>query len=103
MTKTFNLSFEIPWDGLEIYYDEFLATRFEELIIIENSLTTLDFKTIDEFAHKWKGFADPYGFGVLGQLAILIEAACESKDVESCRSLFTEVKDYLNSKIKSKA
>ncbi|MDO9181131.1 MAG: Hpt domain-containing protein [Bacteriovorax sp.] len=95
MRKIFNLTTEKPILGLENFFEEFLATRIEELSEIENALKVNDYKIIAEFAHKWKGFSAPYGFGILGQLGEEIERCLEEKDFENCRVLLKEAEVYL--------
>lgn len=100
LRKTYNLDFETPWPTLEIYYDEFLATRMDELLVLKNAFNSSNYKVADEFAHKWKGFANPYGFGVLGQQACLLEDFLEVHDYDSCKIIIDEMDTYLRSKTK---
>jgi hypothetical protein len=95
LSKTYNLDFELPWPSLACYYEEFLATRIEELVLIKAALEARDYKEILEFTHKWRGFANPYGFGILGQQAIELEEYLELSNIEQCKTLLDEMEIYL--------
>lgn len=93
--KRFDLTSEVPIPGLEIYYEEFLATRIDELETVKSALNVGNYQVITDLAHKWKGFSAPYGFGILGQLAMKIEKCLEGAEIEYCRVLIDEVEFYL--------
>jgi HPt (histidine-containing phosphotransfer) domain-containing protein len=95
LRKQFDLTSEIPLPGLESYYDEFLASRIEELEETRRALIGKNYQIVAEYAHKWKGFSAPYGFGVLGQLAQEIEKCLELDEIEHCGTLLAEAKVYL--------
>ena len=89
---------EFPLDGLESYYQEFRQTRIDELIIMNQALLNKDYKALKDLAHKWKGFAAPYGFGILGQIALDLELKAETREYESCADLLLEAENYLKTK-----
>ena len=95
MPKPYDFSSETPKLGLEIYYDEFLSSRLVELETVRIAFTAKNYKVIAEFVHKWKGFSAPYGFGILGELAMNIETCLEQSDFEHCGLLLEEVEFYL--------
>jgi HPt (histidine-containing phosphotransfer) domain-containing protein len=93
-----NLAFETPLPGLEVYYDEFLVSRKEEFIALMSAFDGNDFVTIGKLAHKWRGFAAPYGFGELAVIATELELCAEKAMLAECGSLIEEARDYLGSK-----
>ena len=98
MKTEYDLSSEIPWPSLVSYYEEFLDTRIVELDLIKTALKTKNYKVLVDFAHKWRGFSAPYGFGVLGQIALLLEECLEASNYDGCQSLIDEVEVYLSTK-----
>lgn len=92
---------EIPLDGLEGFKEGFLLSRKEELISLQSALVEMDYLTMIKMAHKWKGFATPYGFGELSYLSVELEKAAEEKDLEACRSIIQHIEEYLDYKSKS--
>ncbi|MBC7538515.1 MAG: Hpt domain-containing protein [Bacteriovorax sp.] len=95
MKKQFDLTSEIPLPGLESFYDEFLATRIDELGETKRALIAKNYQIVAEYAHKWKGFSAPYGFGVLGQIALEIEKCLEVDEIKRCEILLNEAETYL--------
>lgn len=100
LSKPYDLNSEIPLPGLESYYNEFLANRINELGEIRQALKVKNFRIASDYAHKWKGFAAPYGFGVLGQLAQDIEKCLERAEIDHCEILIDEAEVYLTNKKK---
>lgn len=88
-------SSETPLAGLEGYYQEFLHARLDDLKAMNESLISGNYPVIMKLAHKWKGFSVPYGFGVLGEIAMELEVCAEAGDGNGCQQLLTETKDYL--------
>lgn len=86
---------EFPLDGLESYYQEFRQTRIDELAVMNKALQSNNYQILTEMAHKWKGYAAPYGFGLLGQIAVDLELKAETKEYESCFDLLLEADSYL--------
>lgn len=86
---------EIPLDGFEAFYDEFLATRKEELIILKAAMVAGDFKTLVNYGHKWKGFCSPYGFQELSELSIQMEQAALNGDTQECQAILVRIDEYL--------
>lgn len=86
---------EFPINGLESYYQDFRETRIQELLLMEKALIGGDFQLIKELAHKWRGFAAPYGFGLLGQIAIDLEMQADALEFDFCQGLLLEADEYL--------
>lgn len=95
MRKISDPSTEIPLEGLESFYDEFIATRKEELKLLQEALGEQNYKLLSEQAHKWKGFSAPYGFQELEVLAAKLEEEALKADFERCLVLLNNVKEYL--------
>ena len=89
---------EKPLEGLESYYDEFLANREKEHQELLSALTQKNFTVIAEMAHKWKGFSEPYGFGQLGKIAKELEEMAKSGQDQKCQELLASVGAYLTHK-----
>ena len=89
---------EIPLEGLEEFFDGFLLSRQEELGLMRDALVLLDFNTLSQIAHQWKGFSAPYGFGKLERLAIELEVCAHNAQAEHCESILLEADQYLNLK-----
>jgi HPt (histidine-containing phosphotransfer) domain-containing protein len=98
MRKIQNLKAEIPLDGLEVYYLEFLGSREAELTDLKQALVETDFTSILGLGHKWKGYSAPYGFGQLAILAAELEEAALSHSIEQCKALTQEIAEYLSFK-----
>ena len=98
MRKSRNPASEIPLPGLQPFIAEFSASRKEELVQLKGYLDASDFEAMRKLAHTWKGFAVPYGYGILEYLAIELELAAEDRNREVCQSLVKEVEIYLSSK-----
>ena len=98
MRKIQNLKSEIPLEGLEGFYPEFLSSREAELGDLKQALSGSDFTSIMALAHKWKGFSAPYGFGQLGLLAAELEEAARNNSLDQCKALTQEIAEYLTSK-----
>lgn len=86
---------EKPLEGLESFYDEFILNREAETIELEQHLTQNNFIALAKMAHKWKGFAAPYGFGHLATIAEELETAATHHDPLKSRELLISVKKYL--------
>lgn len=93
-----NSSAEIPAPGLESFYGEFLSNRIAEMKTIHEALVAGNFETIRGFAHQWKGFSAPYGFGKLADLAIALQEQAIQQDKESCAKTLIEIDLYLKLK-----
>lgn len=89
---------ESPLDGLEGYYQEFLATREAEFNELQMALSRSDFAAVMALGHKWKGFSAPYGFGHLGRLAAELEDSARSSSMDTCQTLTQEIREYLSFK-----
>lgn len=98
MRKIQNPQSEIPLDGLEDYYEEFLTSRETEFKELQNALSQSDFATVMALGHKWKGFCAPYGFGHLGHLAAELEEAARHSSMDTCQALTQEIREYLSFK-----
>ncbi len=95
MRKIRNPDTEIPLPGFEVFHDEFLTTRREELVSIKAALALGEFKTLKDFGHKWKGFCNPYGFQELGEMAIEMEEAAENRLTDVCQAILIRIDEYL--------
>lgn len=89
---------EIPMEGLEDFFDGFILSRQNELNLMKSSLVLLDFNTLLDIAHKWKGYSAPYGFGKLEHLAIELELSAHNAQSEHCEKVLSEIDFYLNLK-----
>ncbi len=98
MRKIQNPQSEIPLEGLEGFYQDFLTSRETELSELQSALSRADFAEVMSLAHKWKGFSAPYGFGHLGFLAAELEEAARDASLDLCQALAQEISDYLRSK-----
>ena len=98
MRKIQNQKTEIPLDGLEGHYQEFLGTREAELSDLKKALAENDFTSIMGLGHKWKGFSAPYGFGQLALLAAELEEAARSSSLDQCHDLTQDIAEYLSFK-----
>jgi HPt (histidine-containing phosphotransfer) domain-containing protein len=90
-----NPASEVCLAGLESYYQEFLNDRLLELNRIKVALKEDDYIAVAELAHKWKGIAAPYGFGILGEIANELEVAALDKSHAASFLLVTEAENYL--------
>ncbi len=95
MRKIRNPENEIPLAGFEVFHDEFLKSRREELIGLKAALAAGDFKALEDCGHKWKGFCNPYGFQELGEMAIEMEGAAKDRSNDSCFLIIKRIEDYL--------
>lgn len=95
MRKIRNPDTEIPLPGFEVFHDEFLKSRREELIGIKSALASEDFKALEDCGHKWKGFCNPYGFQELGEMAVEMEVAAENRSKDQCFLIIKRVEEYL--------
>ncbi len=95
MRKILKPEAEIPLDGFEAFYDEFLTNRKEELIILKEALAAGNFKILVEYGHKWKGFCSPYGFQELSELSILMEQSALKADAQGCQAILVRIDEYL--------
>ena len=93
-----NQKTEIPLDGLEGLYHEFLESREAELSDLKKAIAENDFTSIIGLGHKWKGFSAPYGFGQLALLATELEEAARGQSIEQCNLLTQEIAEYLSFK-----
>lgn len=89
---------EIPLDGLEVFYQDFLTTRLVELDAMRVALLANDFSVLKRFAHNWQGFSVIYGFGLLEVLSLELEVCAADGSVQACDHLLVEVADYLATK-----
>jgi HPt (histidine-containing phosphotransfer) domain-containing protein len=98
LRKPANPESEICLEGLEGFIDGFLEDRIVELEQLKEALTSgnTNYKIIAELAHKWKGIAAPYGFGILGEIAAELEAAALEKKQGETLQLITEATEYLH-------
>lgn len=95
MRKIRNPENEIALPGFEVFHEEFLQSRKEELVVIKASFAAGDFKALEDCGHKWKGFCNPYGFQELGEMAIEMEEAAEKRDFDVCNGLLKRIEEYL--------
>lgn len=100
MRKPKDPTSEICLSGLEGYFEEFLADRLLELNQIRSSLSVKDYFTVKEIAHKWKGIAAPYGFGILGEIANELEVSAQEGRYDESDILIAETEEYLSDKKK---
>lgn len=98
MKKVRDFAYETPLPGLEAFHDEFLASRGQEMLELSDALKASDFAFIGKMAHKWKGFANPYGFGILGYIALELEESALEAKLDDCQLLINEARVYLASK-----
>ena len=98
MRKIQNQKSEIPLDGLEGHYHEFLESREAELSDLKKALAENDFTSMMTLGHKWKGFSAPYGFGQLALLAAELEEAARMHSIEQSIVLTQEIAEYLSFK-----
>ena len=95
MRKIKNPSAEIALPGFEVFHEEFLTSRKEELIALRAATAGKDFKALTQMAHKWKGFCDPYGFQELAQQAIKLDIAAQNANSSLCAELLDQIGAYL--------
>lgn len=95
MRKIRNPAAEIPLPGFEVFYEDFLASRKDELIELMSAVSRDEFKALAQMAHKWKGFSSPYGFQELAELAVLLEDAANEENNPECSRLLQEIGAYL--------
>lgn len=95
MRKIRNPAAEKPLPGFEVFHEEFLTSRKEELVDLVSALSRGEFKVLQDMGHKWKGFCNPYGFQELGELAIKMEVASEQKNADLCSELLEQISAYL--------
>lgn len=95
MRKIRNPAGEIPLDGFEVFHQDFLNERKQELKLLRTALDGQDFKTLGQMGHKWKGFSAPYGFQELAELSVKLEAAAQDASATKCLELLQEIDAYL--------
>lgn len=84
--------------GLEDYLPEFVQDRVSELDQLRDACEEKNFELIRSTAHKWKGYAIPYGFNYLDQLARKLEASASASKLDECEELLNELSEYLKVK-----
>jgi len=94
------LEFEKPEEGLEDFQKEFLESRSEELKKVHILADQGNFDEISKLSHTWKGFSKPYGFEIMGQLAIILEKSSIDKDLDSLSEVIYNLNAYLDLKRK---
>tara|TARA_Y100000031_G_C8019008_1_gene291613 strand:+ start:121 stop:456 length:336 start_codon:yes stop_codon:yes gene_type:complete len=80
---------------LESLIQEFYEDRIEDLNLVKNALNEGNFRLISETAHKWKGYAKPYGFAHLGELGATIEEKAKAGETESLGMYLEEASEYM--------
>jgi len=95
---TYDYSFELPQAGLEDFVGEFHADRVIEMSDLKLSIDELNFTSICDIAHRWKGFCRPYGFLELERLSILLEKEAKSGNGENLNGIFDQIVFYLDEK-----
>ena len=95
MRKIRNPAAEIPLPGFEVFYEDFLCSRKEELSQLKAAMAAGDLRFLTTTAHKWKGFCTPYGFQELSELALKLESASLATDRPRCAALLEEISSYL--------
>lgn len=82
---------------LEDIMPQFLENRNKDVTKITEFLVADDVENIKVIAHKMAGNAGGYGLDHLGDIGAQMEDACKAKDMETVKTLFDEMKNYLNS------
>ena len=89
---------EIALEGLVIFKDDFISSRREDILKIQDALGGEDFAVVKRFCHTWRGFAVPYGFGELSHYATELEEALGSGHGKICLDILHQIETYLSSK-----
>jgi HPt (histidine-containing phosphotransfer) domain-containing protein len=85
-------------EGLETFLVDFVIKRFTELEDLKTNLSINNFNSLKSYAHNWKGFARPFGFIKLEELAIDLEESAKNQDKAHCDKLLIEIEIYLKLK-----
>lgn len=81
--------------GLEIFIEEFIEDRFIDLEKLNSALKKASYKEVKDIAHRLKGFCGPYGFNLLEEFSIKLEAAALKENNEEVCKYIESITDYL--------
>lgn len=77
----------------------FLSDRLAELVDLKQAIKKGNLDYASRLAHQWKGFAEPYGFKHLAQIAVNFEhALLKSASQDELDQLSLELEKYLEFK-----
>lgn len=81
--------------GLEVFLEEFITDREEDLLLFKSALENKNFSKIKSIAHKLKGFCAPYGYKFLEQKCLELEELASHKDLSQIEKTLTIIEEYL--------
>ena len=80
---------------LEEIMPMFLTNRNKDIGLLEEAMSSKDFKKIEVIAHKLAGNAGSYGIPDLGDIGSTMESAAGKNEEEAIEGLIQEYKRYL--------
>lgn len=89
---------EIPKPLLSLI-PEFIVDRKKELEDMLNAIRDFEFQR--KMAHKWKGFAAPYGFPFLEEMSKALSEASKSENEAEVEEILLVTKNYIEEKAKT--
>ena len=81
---------------LEPIFDSFLGNRKKDLDMLNDAISSSDFKTVETIGHKLAGNAGSYGLPDLGHIGGKLEDCAISQEIEKIKALYQDYKDYIN-------
>ncbi|MFH1026572.1 MAG: Hpt domain-containing protein [Pseudomonadota bacterium] len=82
-------------DVLRPIVPDFLGSRSNDCILIQQLLGEGDYDQIRLLAHRMKGTGGSYGFDAISEIGEIIETASLAADRETIRTQIQRLEDYL--------
>ncbi|KPA13078.1 Hpt domain-containing protein [Candidatus Magnetomorum sp. HK-1] len=76
------------------FIPQFLENTKNDIELLKKSLQAKNYDEIHRNAHSMKGYAKPFGFGYLGELAAQLQQAAKDQAFEDAESLIEELDEY---------
>lgn len=89
---------ERPVEGLEGLVADFLVNRKNDFAELKAKLEEGDRDFAQKLAHSWKGFCHPYGFTILGDIAIIMDEKLKMDQNADLDPLIDNISTYLKLK-----
>jgi len=90
---------EIP-SGLEALAHRYLASRYNELPLLEALLECSDYEQIRRLSHNMKGTGTSYGFPDVTRLGSAMEMASKERDSSNIAKQMNALSTYVHSAIR---
>ena len=76
------------------FIPQFMENTKNDIELLKKSLKTKDYTVISRNAHSMKGYAKPFGFEYIGELAAQIQEAAEDQIYDDLEPMIKELDEY---------